>query len=323
MAVINTINNRKDYNPADILKASAAKAVKSQTAQATTAQPEAKEIDTTEYLTDAERQRMDDIVSSPTVRIENDEKAYLMPSRKKGDILNTELSEIINSHFKSMFVDYVGCELSIVSSNARQMIQAVLVFTPKPEKLDDSDTRIHNIIEISDSGSKSKSVFGKQISQVSAHASGRYFKFNDATKKVLENYIPNSFFKDGKVNWSSHDKGMEKTPLTIERRQQLLRGNPSPSNKVETAVTMEYLVVIDLDKVVNDAITLTKDKDEKRKTILYTSVGNIVPTIQGASGRNFFVSIEEIDIEKDRELAAASGISYVTSNNYYFGSNIR
>lgn len=323
MAVINTINNRKDYNPADILKASAAKAVKSQTAQATTAQPEAKEIDTTEYLTDAERQRMDDIVSSPIIKIDNDDKVYLEPSRRRASILNTELAKSIDSFFGGMFADYVGCELSIVASNAKQLIQAVLVFTPKQEKLDDSDSRFHNLIEIGNNGKKTKSDFASQIAQVSAHASGRFFKFNNATKRVLEKYVPNSFINsDGKVNWSNHDKGTEKVPLTIERSQQILPGNPDPNNRLVKAVTMEYLVIVDLDKVINDIIVLNGDTTG-RKYVLYSSVAGVVPTIQGASGQTFTISIEEIDVQKDREEAALFGIGYVTNNNYFFGSNIR
>ena len=322
---------RKAYDTASVLsraiEAVKEKSVATGTAQATTEQ-KPKEVDITSYLTDAERARMEEIENSPMLMIKNKDKEYFEPSRRSIAVLNHDVITKVNAFFAGAFADYVGCEMSVVqTADAKQIIQTSLVFTPKPEKIEDDDTRFHNLIEIGNTGKNFKpNSIANQISQVSAHASGRYFKLNNATKKILERYIPDTYFEfeNGvrKIDWTKYDKGTAKMPLTVERVQPILHGKVD-NNGMMSTVTMEYVVVVDINKIVNDIIKLNDSEDEYKKTVLFCSVAGVIPTIQSANGQSFAIRIEEVDVHKDEEESALFGLRYVTSNNYFFGSNIR
>lgn len=291
-----------------------------------------KEIDMADYITDNEKELMSDILSTSTVDIENDDKKYLKPIRLMSSMSSVELSNEIFKFFSSFMADVSACGLSAVTINGGMKIVCKLMFTLKPTKLKDDDKRFHNLIEIGH-GKKASSDFAKQINNVSAHASGKYFKFNDATKKVLEKYISDDCFDDKmakKINWEQHDKGL-KTNLVEEQVQKVLPGNAYPQGNQShniTAATMEYIINLDIDKILPDVVTLHVAKSEKEEkenpVMLHASViGMNLNMPQTAFGPVFQIAIEEIDIKKDMESNARFGLGYVVSNNQFFGSNIR
>lgn len=291
-----------------------------------------KEIDTAEYITENEKSLMRDILNTKDVEIQNDDILLINPIRRMGTMSSIDLGNEIFKFFGSFMADVTACGLTAVTVDGVMKIMCELLFTLKPTKLDDDDKRFHNLIEIGH-GKKASSEFAKQINNVSAHASGKYFKFNDATKKVLEKYIPDECFDDKitkKINWEQHDKGI-KTNLVTEQVQKVLSGNPYPQGNQShniTAATMEYKIKLDLDKILPDVVTLhelkTSKEEKENPVMLHASViGMNLNMPQTAFGPVFQIAIEEIDIKRDMESNARFGLGYVVSNNQYFGSNIR
>lgn len=292
------------------------------------------EIKSTDYISEEEKETMKNIIETSEtlkqkgkqIQITNEEMVILKASRCSVCIPSYELISHINKYFGSIFADYIGCEINLVPTNGTNLLQSCLVFSLNTEKLSKDDPRFHNLIEIGNNGKTGGNKIIQQAYNISAHMSGRYFKFNAATKAILEKFIPDNddyyVYKNNMkvVEWEKHDKGIAKNNLTTERVQKLNQGNIM--GQLTTAATMEYTIVVDLNKIVNNVVKLS-DREDK-DTCIFASFAAIIPnTVQMATGPAFDIRLEEINIPLDKAEQSRHGMSYVMRNNYYFGSNIR
>lgn len=294
------------------------------------------EVNGISYIVESEAETMKNIIEQSQllkakglkIEIENPDKEVLDPTRMSICIPNYDLIGRINKYFKSIFVDYDTCEISAVPNPqvpGSFILNTLLLFSPKPEKITEDDPRFHNLIEIGNSDKAPTNPIARQASSIAARATGRHFKFNEATKQVLEKFIPDNpayyVNKNGKmvIDWAKHDAGIAKPNLTEDRIQKLNQGNVA--QVVQNTVTYEYVIAVDLNKIVPEIITLSESKSPK---IIFTSYAAMIPgTIQTAYGAAFDIRIEEVDINLDKNEYARHGLGYTAQSNWAFGSNIR